>query len=289
LVKTFYKGEIIWFIRIHQHCCGKTPPEKRPVAMTETALPTIEAPRRLRFDWIPAVLFYPRDTMVKIAEQTTGVWFTPMLVLTIMALLLVWASGPTRQAAALSGPPVQLPEWYTPEQQAQLQTAMAATSGPVFIYVFPALTAIIKLWFGWLIVGGLIHLVLTMFGGRGDTGSVMNTVAWASLPFAVRDGVRLVATLFTKQLVDTPGLAGFAPVGEGNLPLFLASFMALVDIYLIWQIILILLGVRAGNRITTGKAALCVILTLALVLAAQAGIATAMASLGSLTIIRPFF
>lgn len=39
-------------------------------------------------------------------------------------------------------------------------------------------------------MGGLLHLVLTMLGGRDSTGGALNIVAWAALPFALRDLVR---------------------------------------------------------------------------------------------------
>lgn len=258
--------------------------------MAETVAPPIERPRRLRLDWVSGVLLRPRQTFEAITAQNRPVWLTPLLILTVTALLVVAVAGPIKQAAAASGE-VQLPpdfQWWTPEQQAQFQQAMAATSGPVFLYVFPALMALLRVWFGWLIMGGLLHLVLTLLGGRGDTGMVINVVAWASLPLALRDLVRVGSMLANDRLVNTPGLAGFAPTGEGNGFIFLSALLGLVDIYLIWHAVLLVLGVRAGNGLTKSKVIGGVLATLLLVLAVQAGLAVLSTSFGNLTIIRAF-
>ncbi len=261
--------------------------------MTEAAVSPIESPRRLRFNWVPEVLLRPRQAFQTIAAHTGGVWLTPMLILTLTSLVRVLLAGSIRQAAAASGN-VTLPpdfQWYSPEQQAQLMQAMQAMQGPVFTYVFPALGALLSVWLGWMIVGGLLHLVLTLLGGRGDTGSAMNVVAWASLPFALRDLVRSAVMLVERQLIQHPGLAGFAPHspdGSSGWFLFLASLMGLIDLYLIWHLILLVTGVRATNGLAPSKSAGGVLIVLLLALAVQALIIFLGARFGATSVLRPF-
>lgn len=259
--------------------------------MTDVTLPPLESPRRLMFDWVSDVFFHPRQAFARIATQTSGVWLTPILILTLTALLSVAVAGPIKKDAAQSGQGALPPEfqYYTPEQQAQFQQAQASTSGPVFVYVFPAIAALGKVWIGWLLVGGLVHLVLTLIGGRGDTRAAMNIVAWAGLPLALRDLVRVAAMLSTHRLISSPGLSGFAPAGAGNLSLFLVSFLTLVDLYVLWHIVLLVLGVRAGSSLPRAKAVGGVLFAMLLVLSLQALVGFGVAKLGGLTIIRPFF
>jgi hypothetical protein len=223
--------------------------------------------------------------------QGRAVWLTPMLILTVTTLIRVLVAGSITQAAAQSGQ-VSLPpdfQYYSPQDQAQFMQAAQATQGPVFVYVFPAVTALLGVWVGWLLVGGLLHLVLTLLGGRGDTSTAMNLVAWASLPIAVRDVVRILSMLSTHQLIQNTGLRGFAPAGDGNLALFLASILALIDIYLIWHFLLLVIGVRSGDGFTRGKSIGGVLLTLLLVISLQVLLGFLSAKLGGLTIVRPFF
>ena len=259
--------------------------------MTETVLAPAAPPRRFQFDWVPDVLLHPRRACANIAAQPGGVWLTPMLILSLTAVLLVLVTGWVKHSTGLTGV-IDLPpdfQNYPPEMQAQYQQAMAATSGPVFLYVFPAISALLGVWVGWLLVGGLLHLVLTLLGGRSGTGSVMNIAAWASLPLAIRNVVRLVAVYSSRQLITSPGLSGFAPVGESSFNLYLAAFLALIDIYVIWHFLLLVAGARANNGISRLKAAGSILFTLLLILGAQALISFFMARLGGLTIIRPFF
>lgn len=259
--------------------------------MSEVAAAQVERPRRLYLDWVPDVLFRPRQAFARLAGANTAVWLTPILILTLTALMYVWAAGSLKQAAAQTGQ-VPLPpdfQYYTPEQQAQYQQAMSATSGPVFIYAFPALMALAQVWIGWLLVSGLLHLVLTLLGGRGDTLGALNLVAWAALPLAVRDIVRFVALKSTGQIIQSPGLSGFVSAGEGAWNLFLLAFLTLVDIYVIWHGLLLILGTLAGNGLPRGKAIGGVLITLLLALLLQSLLAFGMSRLGGLTVVRPFF
>jgi hypothetical protein len=202
----------------------------------------------------------------------------------------VVVAGPIKKQLALSGP-MDLPEnfeFYSPEDQAQFMKAFEATQGNVFIYGFPALTGVAGVWAGWLIVVGLVHLVLTMLGGRGATGSALNLVAWASLPFAVRDLVRVIAMLSTDRLIANPGLSGFVPTADEGYLVYLAAFLALVDIYVIWHIALLVIGVRVQNGLSLGRAIGGMVLVILLVLVVQATIAYFGNQLATMTIIRQF-
>jgi hypothetical protein len=258
--------------------------------VTETALP-LERPRRFHFDWVLPALFRPRPTFAQIVSHPGDVWLTPILILVVASLVRVMVAGWLKQAAAASGQ-ITLPpdfQFWSPDQQAQFMQAASATSGPVFVYVFPAILATLGIWLGWLVMVGVLHLVLTLMGGRGTTRSAMNLVAWASLPFAVRELVRAGYMLATRQLVGHPGLSGFAPADGGALSLFLAEVLGLVDVYLIWSIMLFILGIRGADTLSAGKAVGGVLITILVVLLLQAIPGFVASQFSNLTIIRPFF
>ncbi len=257
----------------------------------ETLAPAPRAPARFHFGWIPDVFFHPRQVFTALAELTHNTWLTPLLFLTLAAILLVLAKGMLEKQAALTGN-VELPpdyQYYSPEQQAQYMQSVQTRQGAVFLYLIPGLVAVTGVWLGWLIVGGLLHLLLTLLGGRGDTASALNLVAWASLPLGLRDLVRLFFLLATQKVIAAPGLSGFVDATQGNAALFLSSMLGLVDIYLIWFILLATLGSRQATRLPLGKAfaAACTsILGVALI---QALLNFGVAAMGSLSVVRPFF
>ncbi len=259
--------------------------------MTETIPKTLERPRTLRLSWAFQILIHPRQTFQEIASLSGSTWFTPLLILSISALLVVLVAGPIRQQAAQTGQ-FELPPEYqylSPEDQARIQEALAATQGPVFIYVFPALSAIVGIWMGWLVVGGLLHLNLTLLGGRGATSSAMNLVAWSAMPFVVRDLVRVLYMLSADHLISNSGLSGFVQVTQNSISLFLNKFLSHVDLYLIWHILLLMVGVQVASGLTRRKSILGASMPVLLVLILQTLLSFLITRMAGLTIIRPFF
>lgn len=259
-----------------------------------SALP-LARPRPFRFNWLVPVLFRPRAVFAQMAAEARPVWLTPLLVLTLSGLLAVAVAGPLKIAAAQSGQ-VELPtdfQYWPVEQQASYMESQKLASGPVFVYVFPALLAVLQVWVGWLVAGGLLHLVLTLFGGRGSTDASLNIAAWAAVPFVLRDLVRAGYILAEHKLIGAAGLAGFAPTAEGLGNLLLAAVLALIDLYALWYLLLMFIGVRAAGGMSRGRALAAVLITalLVLVLAVVPGAALRQfgGGLGGLNTYRPFF
>lgn len=257
--------------------------------MAEIALENIRREKQLRRSWLASVLLHPRTAFEQIAAQTEAVWLLPLVVISLAALVQVAAAGSIKQAAAAMGE-VQIPpemQYWPPEQQAQYIQAVQATSGPVFVYVFPALKSLTIVWFGWLMVSGFVHLVLTTLGGRGNIGTMVNIVAWTGLPYGIRELVRAASMLMTKQLIQFPGLAGFAPGGDNTLSLILLSVLALIDLYLVWHAVLLVIGTRAGSKLSLTRTLIGILITIMLALALQASLGYAAARFSDLKIIQP--
>jgi hypothetical protein len=250
--------------------------------------------KRIRLDWIWGILIKPRKTFAAILGGGSGArpgssWLTPLLFLTVTGLILVLVSGWIQGQAAVA--PELSPDfqYLSPDQQTQMMQALQMRQGPVFRYVFPALKTVLSVWLGWLLVGGMLHLIITLQGGRGDTSSAMNLIAWSSLPYAVRDIVQTFYLLVTRKLVSAPGLSGFMPSATSGLNLFLIELLTLVDIYLLWRFILLIIGVKAAFGFPTGKALLSALIPLLIIMLLQVGMGYLGTTLGTLSIVRMFF
>jgi hypothetical protein len=256
-----------------------------------TDIPYVEQKKRLYFNWVPGIFFHPRRVFEQITSHTSPVWLTPLLILSIAVLINVLVVGRLKSQAALMGEITYPPDfqYYTAEQQAQYMQAIQSTQGPVFIYVLPAITSILGVWFGWLILGGVLHLVTTLFGGRGSTAITINIVAWASMPLVVHELVQIIYMLISHKLISNAGLSGFIPAAESGWLLVIGQILKLVDIYLIWQILLLILGVRLSTGLLPIKTSIGVILSVLIILLLQTGLSYLGSILGNLTITRPFF
>lgn len=258
---------------------------------TETEFLPLKRPRAFHFAWVLPLFWRPRRTLSEAADQNRATWITPLIVLTLLALLAVLVAAPIRQAAVANGPQSMPPDfqYWSPEQQQQYIQTLSAQSGPVFVYLFPALSSLIKIWVGWLLLGGVLHLVLTLAGSRSTLTLAFNLAGWASLPLALRSLVQVVSMLFTHQLIASPGLAGFAPAESAGLVSYLVAMLPIIDLYLLWMAALLLVGVRLQSGIGLGKVWGSVLVTLVVVLALQALPGFISGQLGSLSTGGRFF
>lgn len=248
----------------------------------------IERPAARRFDFsrLVAVLARPRRTFAEIAAESRPSWLTPMLVLSITALLVVIVAGYLKSRAAMMGE-VQLPpdwQWWTPEMQNNYMQAQQATQGTTFTYIIPLVGSWTALWLGWVLVAGLLHLGSTLLGGRGSMQGALTLVAWASLPFAIRDLLRVLYMLSAGHAIGSPGLSGFA-----NSAGFLPQLLSRLDLFVIWYILLLIIGFAIADGLSSGKATVGVVTVLLLVILAQAGLGTLLSGLGGQAVQRPFF
>jgi hypothetical protein len=251
---------------------------------------TVTPNRRFDFKRLLAFLLHPRQEFEWLAGQKNAVWLTPMLALSLMLLVSVLVTGFLRTRAAAMGE-VTLPtdwQWWTTEMQNNYMQAIQATQGPVFLYIIPSVTGLAGLWLGWGILGGLLHLASTLLGGRGTMSSALNITAWASLPFALRNLLRVVYMLAAGHPIVSIGLSGFVSGAEGGA-LFFANLLKHVDLFLLWHILLLVLGFSWVDSLPRGKAIAGVTIVLLLSLLAQAGLGALGSSLGGMMVTRPFF
>ena len=242
--------------------------------------------RRADFARIWATFTHPRRVFEEMASESRALWLTPMLVLSLMASLVVIVGGYLKSRAALLGEIQLPPDWqfWTPEMQNSYMQAQQATQGPVFTYIIPLVGALTALWVGWLVLAGLLHLGSTLLGGRGSMQSSLNIVAWAGLPLALRDLLRIIFMLATGHLMTSPGLSGFAAQAG-----FLSQVLARVDIFLIWNMILLVIGFGIADGLSRSKAMTNVAVVMLMIILAQAGLGLISLGVGGAVIQRPFF
>jgi hypothetical protein len=240
---------------------------------------------RFNFARIFEVLLQPQRTFAMIAEEARPSWLTPMLSLSVSAFLGVIMSGYLTSRAALMGE-VQLPrdwQWWTSDMQANYMQAQQSMQGPVFTYVIPLFSALVGLWLGWLILSGLLHLGSTLLGGRGSMQGALNITGWASVPFLIRDVLRIIFMLIAGHSIISPGLSGFAGSAA-----FASQLLTRVDLFFLWSCVLLVIGFGAGDSLPKVKAIASVVVITLLILLLQSGIGTLLSNASGLVVQRPF-
>lgn len=246
----------------------------------------LNLPARFQFGRITGLLFQPRRTLSLIAGEGRAAWQTPMLALSISSTLAVIVSGYLKARAALMGEG-QLPrdwQWWTPDMQNNYMQAQQSMQGPVFTYVIPLVGALLGLWLGWLILGGLLHFGSTIFGGRGSMQGALTISGWARLPFLVRDVLRILFMLFAGHSIQSPGLSGFVQSSA-----FAAQLLTRVDVFFFWSILLLALGFGIADNLPRAKAFANVLIVSMLLLLLQSGIGSLLSGASGLAVQRPYF
>jgi len=229
-----------------------------------------QKPRKLIFKWFFPILYKPRKSMDEIVQKDHAVWLAPLLVLMVTALVLVLVSAPLIGQSAQPATQPENFEYYSPDQQQQYQDAVNMGASPLVTMVFPYVGKLIGIWVGWILLGSILHLSLTLNGSRSNIRTALNIVSWASVPFILRDIVQIIALLGTHQLITQPGLSGFVETGAGGFSSFLVALFTFFDLYLIWQVVLIGIGAMRISGIKAGNAWLATVIAVLIFLVIKA-------------------
>ena len=100
----------------------------------------------------------------------------------------------------------------------------------------------------WLILSTSLHLGLMISGGNLQQRSVFHLAAWTGLVIAVRCLIQILYMLVTQQPVLGDGLSGLS--GQDT---FFSYMLGGLDVYLIWQFVLIFVGFRQTTKLSLQK------------------------------------
>jgi hypothetical protein len=207
----------------------------------------------LKLEWIFSILLHPRKTIQKILEQEKPVWLTPLLVLSVLVIIAGLIAWPIRRDAIING--ATLPadfQYYSTEMQTQFLNAQATQSSALFTFIFPVLGSLVGIWLGWFLMSSILHMSHFISGSSAEKLGYFNLTAWAMTPLLLRQVIQILAMLFSRTAISATGLSGFITATGGGSA-YLAGILGQVDIYFIWQVILLLLGVVPLSGLTRTK------------------------------------
>jgi len=234
--------------------------------MGEDEAPVSDRRGFLRLLW--GMIAHPRNTLTYLSERAKPRWWLPALLAVLMTVLPVVAGAPltaeqAREAVLASQERIaeQQGMELSEEQRAQMEGMVAS---PLLIIVFPAIGAVVGLTIGWLTWSGSLYLAGMVFGGRSTFGALFRMVVWTWWPYVLRGLLQTGFILGTGQLITNPGLSGFvsqapsveemmaAPPSLGQLAL--SAFLAQIDLFLLWRLALLVVGVGVVMRLRRRKA-----------------------------------
>ncbi len=243
-----------------------------------------QAQRPKLFQLLWGIIIRPRATFRHLNEEGRHLWWLPALLTALLVVLPIIVGAPiaTRQAreavrsvvgfqAGVVRPEepgvsvsVEPAPELTPEQQQQMEQAMQYASSPLVITVFPAIGRIAGLIIGWLAWAGLLYLSGMVVGGHARFGNLFRMVIWAWIPYALRGLLQTLYILLSGQLIANPGLSGFVAqprspseamfVRPSTGQIAASSLLSHIDLFLFWNLALLVIGTVVVSRISGRKA-----------------------------------
>jgi len=236
---------------------------------------TIDAPKQGLPRLLWGIIRKPRATLKHLNEHETRTWWAPFLLGLLLVLLPILVAGPIRMRqnrvdflAAQEQMQEQFGERIT-SSEADMEQAMNLAASPLTIIAFPAAISLIGRAAGWLIWAGALYLAGMALGGRTTFGQMFRAVVWTWIPYALRGLLQTIYILVSGQIIANPGLSGlvqdsraaaeevmFAQPNIGQE--LLAHLLGQIDIYLFWNLGLLMIGVMVATRLPRRKAVLVV-------------------------------
>jgi hypothetical protein len=219
----------------------------------------------IRLLW--GIVARPRATFQRLNENGRRAWWLPALLAVIAVILpiLVGSSLSAQKAReAVASVQTQMGETLSPEQQQQMEQAQRIAASPLVITVFPSVMGVLGLVVGWLVWAGALYLVGMVAGGHASFGALFRMVVWTWIPYALRGFLQALYILLTGQLIAHPGLSGLvageqtvekvltAPPTAGQM--VASAFLARIDLFLFWNLALLVVGTMVVTRLSARKA-----------------------------------
>ncbi len=205
----------------------------------------------------------PQQTFTDLAVNPRLKWVLPLVLAIAAALFTVWISAPHTAEMAQQASLQQLTQnGMSPTEAQKMLDQTARFRTPLFLGIVGSVTGILFLAIIWVAMAGLFYFVSLVAGAELNFGSVFTVVAWSSLPLTLRGFVQGALIAATGRFPIYTGLSALQATGDtlkdaGNPLLVLLSF---VDIFWLWHIALLVIGVAVAAKFSRLKAFLIVLI-----------------------------
>jgi hypothetical protein len=217
------------------------------------------------FRTLIGVIVRPRATFEKLRDAKRGYWWLVFTLAAVATILL---------AIATSAAQASMFQNFVPPEGAEMPANFAQTASTLALVggiVGGVISTLVGYFFLTLIVFGS-GLIL---GGKATFKQVFTMSVWTTLPYVVRTLVQAAASLVTGAL-PAPGLSGMLTTAETLSMPVLAALLTRIDVYTLWSLVLLAIGVGVVYRLSRGKTliivAIYVAISLGLVLASTAAL-----------------
>jgi hypothetical protein len=217
--------------------------------------------------WIGGVFLDPRATFEKIADSTErphptkpgktkdmSRWWLPLIITIIVGIVVALYTvpkfvGPMQYEAIRES---VMERGGTEEQVQQAISMTSAMLVPMSLVGVIVMSVVIL-----FIAAGIAHLLMKMTGGKGRFRVARAVVAWSMLVTTLGSIVKLpLMVVKDSMFVETSPTLFFANLEPSDR---LYRFLTTLDIFTLWWLVLLVVGLAVGYRTSYGKSTVAVV------------------------------
>lgn len=210
--------------------------------------------------WVTSIVLKPRSTLAAIFETDRPAWLIPLAIIILLAVFEALVFSHLRMTEMVNNiRDLPFMQTLSAEEQAFQFRLIGPPVRPLYVYITPFFYTAGRLWIVWLLLSLGTNLILTTTGAKSNLSKTQNLVAWAFLPLGLRYLVQAAFMLFSQTVIGSRGLSGLLvsdPAVQQTQPsYYLASFfqslLGSVDVFFLWAMVLLVLGVVVGFNFTS--------------------------------------
>lgn len=227
-------------------------------------------PRKGYLKWLPQMFIKPRSTMRKVAAEVESNKLTPLVFIFILVIIAVLVAAPIKRQQLQMG--ATLPDnfqWWSEQQQQQYLEAQENQASPIFMYGFPVLNGIAGYFIFSLLMASILYLALTLAGSRAPRLKIGNIVAWAMVPFGLRELVKFFVIGSSRKLIEYPGLSNLIDAEATGFSAYLRGILGNIDIYWLLFVVFLVIGAIQVSGLKKRKAIITTVITVLIMLLLQ--------------------
>lgn len=199
----------------------------------------------------------PRETFQNLMINLGWSWVIPFILTILVTIATVWVMAPYTSEMTIKSTQQQLIQsGMSPDE---IEKAMSQTNqlmSPTFFRIIGSVVGPITVLIGWLIGGAILYFMGLIAGGEFNFKAVFTVFAWSNLPLMLRTLVQTILTGITGKFPLYTGLAALVITGntleDTTNPL--VALLSFADIFWIWHIILLVIGLSVAGKVSRGSA-----------------------------------
>lgn len=217
--------------------------------------------------WSMLVSIFYEPTKVFRAIKEKPTWIVPLIVFLVVMTGATYFMMPAAQKSQMQR--IEQSDAFTAEQKAEMRTQMEASQGFAMIGVISS--PVVWTIFLFIAVGILMLMGNVIFGGKARFAQVFAMVILSFMTWVIASIVK-TPLIVAKDSVDVRTSLAIILPGETNSGPLYTLLNTFTDVFVIWQIILLIIGVKVIYDFATQRAAMTVIIPTIVLAVISAGV-----------------